>query len=122
AGPLPRGKRLPSLNGNPAAGRDKAEGGAEQGGLAGAIRPDQADEFAAADGAVNAAQHRLAAQIDFQILHFQQFHGRLLLVCQTSQRKKGAPTMAVSTPSFRSLPGLTILASTSAARSTLAPP
>src|SRR5437763_13775207 len=68
--------------------------GMEQAGLAAAIGPDQADQFTPGEAEGGAVQTPGQGQIGRA-----QDHGRSRQrICATSQRKKGAPIRAVTTP------------------------
>src|SRR5690606_17987958 len=100
----------------------QAKDRAHQRRLAGAVRADQADKLALADGEGDAVQHFATAEIGVEIGDGKQRHSIVLRERQISHRKNGAPTMAVRTPSFRSRSGAISRTRMSAASSIAAPP
>ena len=80
-----------------ALGREQAEQGLEQRGLAGAVGAEQADHLAAADREVDVAADRLAGIAEAERPRLQP-HAQPVRPRASSHRNTGAPTNAVRMP------------------------
>jgi hypothetical protein len=101
---------------------DQPGGGAQQGGLAGAVRSDQAEPAAGPDRAGDPVQDRRPVQRDSQVTHRQRAHVRTDLVDRRIQMNTGEPISAVTTPIGSSAGDRMVRASVSASTRKPAPP
>ena len=86
----------------PPLGGQKAKGCTQERGFARTIGTDQADELFLAAGQGDVVQHQAILAAQGQVFQRKQCHASTPRIRHKRCRKKGAPTKAVSTPSFRS--------------------